>query len=66
MSKAEAEKKLLEHIIEKGLKGHAVMNGEGRNRNTEYYCFNLKNGEQRFWTNPSHAFLKELGIDDQD
>lgn len=42
------------------------MNEEGRNRNTEYYCFNLENGEQRFWTNPSKEFLKELGIDDQD
>jgi hypothetical protein len=64
MNKAEAEKKLLEYILKNVLKGYAVMNGEGRNINNEYYCFNLKNGEQRFWTNPSGEFLKELEIND--
>ena len=66
MNKADAEKKLLEYIFKNGLKGFATMNGEGVNHNTEYYCFNLKNGEQRFWTNPSNEFKKELGINDQD
>jgi hypothetical protein len=64
MNKADAEKKLLEYILENGLKGYAVMNGEGANRNTEYYCFNLKNGEQRFWKNPSNEFKNELRIND--
>ena len=63
LSKEDAEKKLLEYIKEKGLVGYAVANGEGRASNNEYYCFNLKNGEQRFWTNPSDTFKKELGIE---
>ena len=63
MKKAEAEKKMLEHIKEKGLKSWTKMNGEGRTYNRWYYCFFLKNGEQRFWTNPSDEFKKELGVD---
>lgn len=61
MNKAEAEKELLKYINEKGLKGYTSMYGEGRKRNL-YYCFNLENGEQRFWTNPSEIFLNNLGI----
>jgi len=63
MKKAEAEKMLLEHIKEIGLEGYSRMNGEGRARSNLYYCFNLKNGEQRFWTNPSEEFVKELRIE---
>jgi hypothetical protein len=63
MKKADAEKILLEHIKEIGLEGYSRMNGEGRTYNTWYYCFNLKNGEQRFWTNPSDDFKTELGIE---
>ncbi len=63
MKKADAEKILLEHIKEIGLSSHSRMNGEGRTYNNLYYCFNLKNGEQRFWTNPSDSFKSELGID---
>lgn len=63
MKKADAEKKLLECIKENGLVGYSKTNGEGRTYNNWYYCFNLKNGEQRFWTNPSDMFKKELGIE---
>lgn len=63
MKKTDEENKLLEHIKEKGLKSYSKMNGEGRNNNRWYYCFNLINGEQRFWTNPSDTFKKELGIE---
>jgi hypothetical protein len=63
MQKDEAEKILLAQIKETGLSGYSKMNGEGRARNNEYYCFFLKTGEQRFWTNPSEAFRQELGID---
>lgn len=62
MKKDEAEHILLKHIKEIGLASYCCMNGEGRNYNKEYYCFNLKNGEQRFWTDPSEKFKKELGI----
>lgn len=62
MKKADAEKNLLEYIKEKGLDWYSITNGEGRKRNSWYYCFNLKNGEQRFWTNPSEEFKTELGI----
>ncbi len=62
MKKADAEKKLLEYIKENGLQGYSEMNGEGRHYNDCYFCFNLKNGEQRFWTNPSDEFKSELGI----
>lgn len=63
MKKSDGEKILLEHIKENGLASYSKMNGEGRMYNNWYYCFNLKNGEQRFWTNPSDGFKKELGID---
>jgi hypothetical protein len=63
MKKADAEKKLLEYIKEKGMKGYSKMNGEGRMHSNWYYCFNLENREQRFWTNPSDIFKNELGID---
>lgn len=62
MKKADAEQKLLEYIKEIGLLGYSESNGEGRHYNDYYYCFNLKNGEQRFWTNPSDKFKAELGI----
>lgn len=63
MKKADEEKILLEHIKEIGLAGYSRMDGEGRQRNNSYYCFNLKNGEQRFWTNPSDDFKAALGIE---
>jgi hypothetical protein len=63
MKKVDAENKLLEHIKEIGLENYSRMNGEGRTYNNLYYCFNLKNGEQRFWTNPSEEFKTALGIE---
>ena len=62
MKKVDAEKKLLEYIKENGLQGYSETNGEGRHYSDCYYCFNLNNGEQRFWTNPSDEFKAELGI----
>lgn len=62
MKKSEHELILLNYIKEKGLSGYAQTYGEGRSRNKLYFCFNLKNGEQRFWTNPSEEFKRELGI----
>ena len=64
MKKIEAEKNLLEYIKEKGLGWYSSMYGEGRNRNNLYYCFQLNNGEHRYWTNPSEDFLKALGIEE--
>ncbi len=63
MKKADAEKNLLEYIKEKGLDWYSRMDGEGRQRNNSYYCFNLKSGEQRFWTNPSDSLKTELKIE---
>jgi len=62
MKKTDAELLLLNYIKEKGLASYSEMNGEGRKYNNLYFCFNLKNGEQRFWTNPSENFKRELGI----
>lgn len=62
MKKSDAELLLRNYIKEKGLVSYSQMNGEGRTYNNLYFCFNLKNGEQKFWTNPSEEFKKELGI----
>ena len=62
MKKAEAEKMIINRIKEVGLKGYCSIQGEGRQRNNEYYRFSLKNGEQRYLTNPSDTFKSELGI----
>lgn len=60
--KAEAERLLIENIKEIGLASYYQMNGEGRRYSKVYYCFNLKNGGQRFWTDPSEKFKAEIGI----
>lgn len=62
MKKADEEMILLKYIKEIGLVGYAEMDGEGSKRNNTYYCFNLKNGEQRYGINPSNMFKTELGI----
>jgi len=63
MKKSDHELLLLNYIKEKGLVGYSQMQGEGRNYNKVYFCFNLENGEQRFWTDPSEEFKRELGIE---
>lgn len=56
--KVDAENELLKHIKHIGLEWWAAQRGEGVSLNNVYYCFYLKNGEQRYWCNPSAEFLE--------
>jgi len=59
IKKAEQEKMFVDMILKKGgINSHCEMYERGH----DYYCFWLKNREQRFWTDMSDESLKKLGI----
>jgi hypothetical protein len=55
-NKAYYEKKFREYIKPIGIEWTCCMEERGN----YYYCFMLKNGEQRFWTNCSQETLDYL------
>ena len=56
--KIEAEKKFVEQILAVGIE-RVYETDEG---NKTYYCFDLKNGTQRFWRDLSEENRAKLGI----
>ena len=53
------EDKFVNMLLEIGIKTRCEMS-EGRNT---YYCFWLKDGQQRYWTNLSNENRKKVGFD---
>ena len=62
MRKAEAEEKWVEQVLEVGVENYAKMY-ENRKMN---WCFFLKNGAQRFWSDISEANQRKLGVAEED
>ena len=61
MNKAEREKRWRDDLIPVGVQKYAVMYDHGN----FYWCFFMKNGTQRYWTNPSFETLILLGVDEE-
>lgn len=61
-TKADNEREFVQHILAAGIKSWCEMD---ENRHT-HYCFWLKNGETRYWTNLSAQSQKLLGLNDND
>lgn len=57
-NKTELEKKFVEQILAVGIE--RVFETDERNKT--YYCFDLKNGTQRFWKDLSEENRAKLGI----
>lgn len=58
--KADYEREFVQHIASVGIKNWCEMD-EGRKT---YYCFWLKNGETRYWTNLSDESRDVLGLNE--
>lgn len=56
--KKEAEKEFVEKILAVGIERYYEMDERGKT----HYCFDLKNGTQRFWTDLSEENRIKLGI----
>lgn len=59
-TKADYEREFVQHIASVGIKNFCEMD-EGRKT---YYCFRLKNGTERYWTNLSDESRDALGLNE--
>lgn len=59
MTKAEAERKWREELLRTGVESSYCMYDRGR----FYWCFFMKDGTQRHWTDPTYETLVMLGVD---
>lgn len=55
-NKAYYEDLFVKHLLEVGVENWC----ETYERGNYYYCFWLKNGEQRYWTNMSEEHIEEI------
>lgn len=59
IKKADAEKQFIQQVLNAGgIKSYYEMYERGN----YYYCFDLKDGSRRYWTNLSEDGAKKLGI----
>ena len=58
--KADYEREFVQHIVSIGIKTWCEMYDHGR----LHYCFWLKNGETRYWTNFSDESRDTLGLNE--
>ena len=55
-NKAYYEKQFVEELLKVGVSQYSAMD----ERNNTYYCFWLKDGTQRYWTNMSEKNLNNI------